>query len=120
MAVAVGTTIDGGGGSDTVVLHGKRSEYTLVSYNGQLAVGDRVSNRDGLQILTNVEQLTFQGDNRTLALGSCGITTAQQYINGWPDLVNAFGTDAAAGFNHYLNNGYAEKAGERRAEIRCL
>lgn len=63
---------------------GKRSEYTLISYDGQVAVGDRVVGRDGLDVLKNVENITFLGDNQTLTLAQCGIATALQYINAGP------------------------------------
>ena len=101
-------TIDGGAGTDTLVLSGKLSDYTFISYNGKIAVGDNVANRDGLDVVSNIERISFLDDGQTLSLDQLPLRTAMEYLATYADLRRAFGTNEKWGFDHYLSDGYAE------------
>lgn len=63
---AANNTIDGGGGSDTVIFTGARSDYAVFTGSqGQTVVADTSASRDGKDFLTNVENLTFNGTTIT-------------------------------------------------------
>lgn len=57
--------IDGGEGSDSIVFTGIASEYTIINNQGTITVTDNVSNRDGIDQLTNVELLIFSDSSLT-------------------------------------------------------
>jgi serralysin len=91
--------IDGGPGNDTAVYAGLRSEYGLRWTDGAVSVS---SGREGNDRVLNVEQLQF-------ADGVAHVTSRPlEYIASYADLSNGFGPDAARGFDHYTNAGFAE------------
>jgi Ca2+-binding RTX toxin-like protein len=52
--------LDGGAGQDHAVFHGARSDYTITRLaDGRLQVTDNVADRDGTDVLTNIETLRF-------------------------------------------------------------
>ena len=94
-------SLDGSGGFDYAVYAGSRSNYGVLTYNGQLVVG---SVGEGLDRLVSIETLTFADQS----LPSTRADSALEYIASYTDLIAAFGDNAAAGFNHFIGNGYAE------------
>ena len=52
-------TLDGGEGDDTAVLQGTYNEYDIEGDEEELVVEDTVENRDGTDVLQNVETLKF-------------------------------------------------------------
>jgi Ca2+-binding RTX toxin-like protein len=100
--------LDGAAGSDTVVLSGVMADYTFMRARGYIYVGDRIANRDGLDLWKNVERVTFAGSGQTLDIAALNIPSALDYIASYPDLMNAFGLNEAAGGDHYWNWGYGE------------
>lgn len=55
-------SIDGGRGDDTAVLSGSQSGYTLLLAPAGTRLTDRVPDRDGVDLLTSIEFLKFEGD----------------------------------------------------------
>ena len=99
-------TIDGGGETDTVNFAGSSGEYAFVSYQEELTVADRVAGRDGVDRLRNTELLKF--GSATAGVAGLDTFTPLEYIASYPDLINAFGTNADAGYNHFIYSGVAE------------
>ena len=58
--------IDGGGGDDVVVFEGRVLDYTITEDGTNLIVQDTVADRDGTDILTNVERARFADGEFTL------------------------------------------------------
>ena len=53
-------TINGGGGINTAIFHGARSDYSITLLdNGYLQVADSVAGRDGTDLLKNIQTLRF-------------------------------------------------------------
>ncbi|PID51959.1 MAG: hypothetical protein CR972_04490 [Candidatus Moraniibacteriota bacterium] len=52
-------TITGNAGTNTVIFAGKSDEYKVITENGKITVQDTVKNRDGKNVLTNIEKLQF-------------------------------------------------------------
>jgi len=89
-------TLDGGEGDDTAVFSGARSEYTISYSGGSVIITDTVADRDGVDILTDIEAASFLGDNVTevlkpelgdtpspdLGLGGAGDDIIFQYAGG--------------------------------------
>jgi Ca2+-binding RTX toxin-like protein len=63
-------TIYGGKGEDTVVYRGALGDYELIYEDWQFKMVDKVSGRDGSDLLNGVERLQFDGI--TVLLGSDG------------------------------------------------
>ena len=53
----------GGGGNDTAVFQGKRSQYTIVRMGNLIEVHDSKVNRDGYDVLSGIEQLKFSDES---------------------------------------------------------
>lgn len=53
-------TLDGGGGEDTAIFSGPFADYRIEKRTGSIIVEDRVVNRDGTDVLFNVEKLRFE------------------------------------------------------------
>ncbi len=51
--------ITGNAGTNTVIFSGASSEYTISTNNGSTVVTDTMSNRDGVNTLSNIEKLQF-------------------------------------------------------------
>ncbi len=56
---AMDNYITGNVGTNTVIFSGKSTEYKIVTENGKTIVQDTVKNRDGENVLTNIEKLKF-------------------------------------------------------------
>ena len=52
-------TIDGGSGEDTVVFTGTRDQYTITRSGQTIIVQDNVADRDGIDVIRNVESFQF-------------------------------------------------------------
>jgi hypothetical protein len=103
--------IDGGSGVDTAIFVGRAADYHLLSYGGAVAAlpaTSGVSAADGTDQLLNVETVRFDGDGSTLAVSSAVPFASLAYIASYPDLMQAFGANGAAGFNHYAFSGFTE------------
>jgi Ca2+-binding RTX toxin-like protein len=96
-------TIDGGGDTDMVVYSGARSAYTISTVAGVTTVTHNSGGADGVDTLTNVEDLRFS--DQTFIIDNPGVTR-----NGTPgadQLVGTAGDDVEVGFagNDYLYGG---------------
>jgi Ca2+-binding RTX toxin-like protein len=97
-------TLDGGAGQDTAVMLGSREEYTVVRSGGQTIVADRVVDRDGIDVLQDVESLLFSGDGQLAAVDE--FATVLEYVASYGDLINAYGLDADKGTAHFIEYGH--------------
>ena len=52
--------LDGGGGVDTAIFSGRYRDYSVSRENGNVTVQDKKNDRDGKDILKNVEKLQFK------------------------------------------------------------
>lgn len=52
--------LDGGNGKDTAIFSGNYNEYTIAKENGKITVTDKKANRDGIDVLINIERLQFR------------------------------------------------------------
>ncbi|MET0217201.1 MAG: calcium-binding protein [Burkholderiales bacterium] len=97
--------LNGGSGLDTAVFSAPQSQYTvLAAPDGRVAVAYDPRGGDALDVLSGVEQGSFAG-----ALVALNATASVlEYVASHADLMNAFGANAQAGFDHYVNAGYAE------------
>lgn len=68
-------TLDGGPGIDTAVYIGLWYEYNYTSDPGGLRITDRVSSRDGSDVITNIEMLFISGSQYNLFVGTTGTDT---------------------------------------------
>lgn len=55
--------IDGGSGSDTSFYAGRRSYYIIKFTNQKINVSDGIASRDGLDVLKNIENISFSDGN---------------------------------------------------------
>ncbi len=99
--------IDGGSGTDLLMLGGFASDYyELVSGNHTYMVTER-----GAFDVTGIENGAFVG-SAVQSWSSIVANTAAfdglVYIAGYSDLRASFGTDAAAGIQHFLTTGFGE------------
>jgi RTX calcium-binding nonapeptide repeat (4 copies) len=90
--------LDGGSGIDTAAYLGPRLLYGIAWTGGATVF----SNVEGVDHLYNIEGLQFADKTEHIT------AKPLEYIASYPDLMAAFGTSAAAGFDHFLNSGYAE------------
>jgi len=106
--------LDGGAGHDIAVFSGALNDYTINTYSGGFTFvvpkGGQVSGHSGADRLVNVEALWFVSDDGTQTTTPPAETSfpALDYTASYVDLINAFGTNSAAAFNHYINNGFIE------------
>jgi hypothetical protein len=90
--------LDGGLGTDAAGYFGPRPFYGIAWIGGATVFStlegtDRLYNIEGIQFADRTEHITDE---------------PLEYIASYTDLIAAFGTNAAAGFDHILDNGYAE------------
>jgi len=69
--------IDGGGGTNTLTLSGKISDYTLsnVVDAGHFTITDGIAGRDGIDTLSNIQFIRFAGDGNELVASADLIPT---------------------------------------------
>jgi serralysin len=98
--------IRGGGGTDIAVFSGERSQYTIQSSTANSYI---VAGPDGTDVLRDVQRASF-GDGSTveLAQSATGRFDALRYEASFPDLIRAFGANADAAAEHFLESGAME------------
>lgn len=101
--------VDGGTGNDTLVLGGFRSDYRVLTAGGHTYM---VTARGATDVV-GIEQGAFTiGSAATVSwsslVGSTAAFDALSYIAGSSDLRAAFGTNAAAGEQHFVQFGFNE------------
>ena len=121
--------LNGGGGTNTAVERGNFADY-IITYNAstlQYTVTDKVAYRDGVDTLSNIQQIQFTDGVKTLADIITPITSPKsiavgsleswEYLDSWPDLQAvariAFGSipiaaDSQFAANHYTAYGISE------------
>lgn len=103
-------SIDGGAGTDTLFLFGRADEYAVIRNNdGSLTLHGPT----GSLLVNDVEQFRFAGpDAASAALSLADVTAmnfnASLYLASNPDILAAFGNDAAAARNHWQLFGQTE------------
>jgi uncharacterized delta-60 repeat protein len=85
-------TIDGGIGADTVRSSGMYAEYTIQENNGVYTVTDSVADRDGVDVITNVEYFSFY-DRSAIAV--------QDIVGGGGTLINRYTNDVNSSTQMY-------------------
>ncbi len=99
--------VDGGSGTDTLVLGGFQSDYQMLTTGGRTFL---VTARGATEV-AGIEQGVFSATASQSWSSVLAGTTAfngLSYIAGNSDLRAAFGTDAALGERHFLEFGFAE------------
>ena len=94
--------IDGGEGWDTLVLANGRNDYLVLAWGGQVVSIPRTEagwRSDGLDYAVNVEAVMFAGSYEAISTSVPNIRPLE-YIASHADLMNAFGINEHAGFNH--------------------
>ncbi len=82
--------IDGGSGTDTACFTGAVTDYSFdYGVGGSLIVTDSVGGRDGVDTLSGVEYVTFNGVTYQLVTGDDGTNTTLQGPPGTPSLIIA-------------------------------
>lgn len=102
--------IHGHAGRDTLVLSGRRDDYGVHVWNGFLGVTGKTpaaANTEGADIASQVERILFTGDQSSFEVGTSNVAPLD-YIASYPDLMNAFGPNADAGFRHLVAAGVWE------------
>jgi serralysin len=99
-------TLDGGSGFDTAVYSAARANYDIVTWAGTTGVISKGGTPDGVDKLVGVEQLYFFAD-RFINTPAENFRPLD-YIASYADLSTALGTNASAGFDHYLFSGARE------------
>jgi murein DD-endopeptidase MepM/ murein hydrolase activator NlpD len=94
----------GGAGNDMAVYSAVVGTYTLLSYNGTLAV--LTHGADGDDRLQGVETLQFS--DTLYAASAAAAFDPWEYIASHGDLIQAFGANPQAGFDHYVDSGFTE------------
>ncbi len=108
--------LDGGGGFDRAVVvgDGPPGDTMVVVWNGLAATvpaAGKAGAIAGVDKLVGIEAVLFQrADGSVVATQAiAGDNFAPlQYLASYGDLADAFGTNAAAGFDHYIYSGVAE------------
>ncbi len=97
-------------GTDTVLLSGVAADYRLVIWADEvspLPVTGAALAADGVDKLIAAESLSFMASGENVVIGADNFAPLN-YIAGYEDLSQAFGADAAAGFDHYIYAGAYE------------
>ncbi len=99
--------VDGGSGTDILMLGGVQSDYQLLSSGGR----NLLVTAHGATDVTGVEQVGFftgAGQSWSALQASTSVFDGLSYIASYSDLRAAFGTDAAKGAAHFLDWGFDE------------
>lgn len=102
--------IDGGSGTDTLLLGGFRSDYQVLNAGGRTFL---VAERSAVEV-SGIEQAAFFGSaTQAWATAVTGTPAfdGMSYIASYSDLRAAYGTDAAAGAKHFAEYGFGEGRG---------
>ena len=97
--------IDGGIGSDIAVFSGSLLQYNITQSSGKFTVADQVVGRDGIDLLSNIEKLTFTdfSINTTMKTEAAKLPTAT--VNSIVELYVAYfaRTPDASGLSYWIN-----------------
>jgi Ca2+-binding RTX toxin-like protein len=102
--------INGGGGTDTVVMSGNRSDYSVSydSLSNTFTLGDHVSNRDGIDQISNVANFRF-ADGTVTAAALRPVSTTTPAIVSFSPGDGSYGAplsgDIVITFNEVITNG---------------
>ncbi|MDQ0839801.1 Calx-beta domain-containing protein [Sphingomonas faeni] len=99
--------IDGGSGIDTLMLGGVQSDYHVLNADGHTFL---VTARGATEV-SGIEQGAFgftAAQSWSTVLTGTAAFDGLSYIAGWSDLRAVYGTDAAAGQEHFLQYGFTE------------
>lgn len=96
--------LTGGSGEDVALYENIRAQYTITQFNGVTAV--LTNGSEGRDRLNGVETLLFSDE--TVTVSSVSQFGALKYIASYGDLINFFGNNPQAGFDHYVNHGFSE------------
>jgi hypothetical protein len=96
--------LDGGPGTDTAVYDATAAAFTLLTYNGTVAV--LTHGADGDDRLQGIENIQFA--DKTMAAGTAAAFDPWEYLASYGDLIGAFGANPQAGFDHYVDSGFNE------------
>ncbi len=99
--------VDGGSGTDTLVLGGFQSDYQMLTAGGRTFLVTAL----GATEVAGIEQGVFNttaSQSWSSVLAGTTAFNGLSYIAGNSDLRAAFGTDAALGERHFLEFGFAE------------
>jgi uncharacterized membrane protein len=94
----------GGAGTDTALYSAAAAAYTLLSYNGTVAV--LTHGADGEDRLQGVENLQFT--DATVVASTAAAFDPWEYLASNGDLIHAIGANPQGGFDHYIDQGYLE------------
>jgi Domain of unknown function (DUF1906)/Calx-beta domain/RTX calcium-binding nonapeptide repeat (4 copies) len=94
----------GGADNDIAMYSAAVGTYTLLSYNGTLAV--LTHGADGYDRLQGIETLQFS-DTATAASAAAAFDP-WEYLASYGDLIQAIGANPQAGFDHYVDSGFGE------------
>lgn len=101
-----GSTVDGNGGADTLVLSGGASDYLFVRSGDAWRVYDGPGS---VHIVREVESVRFgAGSAISFDAAAAADFNAEGYLAKYGDLSAAFGTDVVRAFQHYQTYGEAE------------
>ncbi len=99
--------VDGGSGIDTLVLGGVQSDYHVLNADGRAFL---ITARGATEV-SGVEQAAFgftASQSWSSVLTGTSAFDGLSYIAGYSDLRAAYGTNAAAGQQHFLQYGFTE------------
>jgi Ca2+-binding RTX toxin-like protein len=99
--------VDGGIGTDTLMLGGVQSDYHVLNAGAATFL---VTARGATEV-TGIEQGAFStapAQSWSSVLAGTAAFDGLSYIAGYSDLRTAFGTDAAAGTKHFIESGFTE------------
>jgi hypothetical protein len=74
IANSYGDGINGGGGTNTVILQGTESQYTYSQASGYIAITPDSASLGGTDHIENIQDLYFAGDSSTVAVSSLSLT----------------------------------------------
>jgi Ca2+-binding RTX toxin-like protein len=94
----------GGAGNDMAMYSAAVGAYTLLSYNGTVAV--LTHGADGDDRLQGIETLQFS--DTAYAASAAAAFDPWEYLASYGDLIGAIGANPQAGFDHYVDSGFGE------------
>lgn len=106
--------LDGGLGTDTAGVEGSSANWRIVRQGDEVYLRNLASGETDHGI--SIERLAF-GTGAPIDVHALPSTSPLEYVASFGDLMAAFGTDAAAGWNHLFQSGLTE---ERSASFDSL
>jgi hypothetical protein len=100
--------INGRSGNDVSLLSTVQADYKVVIWAGNVGtvpLTGAARAADGVDKAVGLERLHFIGDGSELTIGGDNFKPLN-YIASYGDLMNAFGANPVAGFDHYIYSGF--------------